>query len=100
MYTSKILRDLSFRIQKTETKITFAKVVLVVKMYCQNIKCFSSKNLLTEHKEVCSSINGAQFVKLEKRTIKFKNTFKQMQVPFKIYSDFEFVLKSAKTCLC
>ena len=71
------------------------------KYFCKScLQCFSSKNVLTEHKEVCLSINGAQSVKLEKGTIKFKNTFKQIQVPFKIYSDFECILKSAKTCLC
>ena len=45
--------------------------------------------MLTEHKEVCLSINGAQSVRLEKGTIEFKNYFKQIPVPFKIYADFE-----------
>ena len=45
--------------------------------------------MLAEHKEVCLSINGAQSVRLEKRTTKFKNYFKQIPVPFKIYADFE-----------
>ena len=35
------------------------------------------------------SINGAQSVKLEKRTTEFENYFKQMPVPLKIYADFE-----------
>ena len=35
------------------------------------------------------SINGAQPVRLEKGTIEFKNYFKQIPVPFKIYADFE-----------
>ena len=43
----------------------------------------------TEHKEVCLSINGAQSVIFEKGTIEFKNYFKQIPVPFKIYADFE-----------
>ena len=30
------------------------------------LQCFSSKNVLTEHKEVCLSINDAQSVRLEK----------------------------------
>ena len=43
-------------------------------------------------------INGKQAVKLEKVTIEFKNYFKQIPVPFKVYADFEvfFVLKVMK----
>ena len=58
--------------------------------------CFSSKNVLTEHIEVCPSINGAQSVRFEKGTTKFKNHFKQIPVPFKIYFDFECNLKSVE----
>ena len=53
--------------------------------------------MLTKHKEVCLSINGAQFVRLEKGTIKFKNYFKQIPVPFKIYADFECNLRSVES---
>ena len=68
------------------------------KYFCKNcLQCFSSKNVLTEHKEVCLRINGAQSVKLEKGKIGFKNLFKQIQVPFKIYSDFECILKSVES---
>ena len=35
------------------------------------------------------SINSAQSVRLEKETIEFKNYFKQIPVPFKIYADFD-----------
>ena len=52
------------------------------------VQCFSSKNVLTKHKDVCLSINGAQSVKLEKGITEFKNYFKQMPAPFKIYADF------------
>ena len=56
------------------------------KYFCRScLQCFSSKNMLTKHKEVCLSINGAQSVRLEKGTIEFKNYFKQIPVPFKIY---------------
>ena len=58
---------------------------------------FSSKNLLTKHKEICLRINGAQSVRLEKGTIEFKNYFKQIPVPFKIYADFECNLKSVES---
>ena len=60
------------------------------------LQCFRSKNVLTEHKDVCLSINGAQSVKLEKGTIEFKSYFKQIPVPFKIYADFECNLKGVE----
>ena len=43
------------------------------------------------------SINGAQSVRLEKRKIDFKNYFKQIPVPFKIYAEFEYNLKSVES---
>ena len=58
---------------------------------------FSSKNVLTEHKKVCLIINGAQSVRLEKGTTEFKNYFKQILVPFKIYADFECNLESVES---
>ena len=61
------------------------------------LQCFSSKNVLTQHKDVCLSINGAQSVKLEKGTIEFKNYFKEMPAPFKIYADFQCNLKVIET---
>ena len=61
------------------------------------MQCFSSKNILTEHKEVCLSINGPQSVRFEKGTTKFKNYFKQIPVPFKIYADFECNLESVES---
>ena len=54
--------------------------------------------MLTEHNEVCLSINGAQAVTLEKGAIEFKNYFKQLPVPFKVYADFECKLTSVKNC--
>ena len=60
------------------------------KYFCKScLQCFSSENVLTKHKEDFLSINGAQCVRLEKGTIEFKNYFKQIPVPFKIYADFE-----------
>ena len=43
--------------------------------------------MLPGHEEVCLSINGAQSVRLEKETIKFKSCFKQKPVSFKIYAN-------------
>ena len=53
--------------------------------------------MLTEHKEVCLSINGAQSVRLEKGAIEFKNYFKQIPVPFKVHVDFECNLESVES---
>ena len=52
--------------------------------------------MLTEHKKDCLSINGVQSVKSGKGTIEFKNYFKQIAAPFKIYADFERNLKSVE----
>ena len=60
------------------------------KYFCKScLQCFSRKNVLTEHKEVCLYINGEQSVALEKGRTEFKNYFEQIPVPFKIYVDFE-----------
>ena len=59
--------------------------------YC--LQCFSSEKVLIEHKEICLIMNGKQSVKLKSGSISFKNYFKQLPVPFKIYADFECVLK-------
>ena len=68
------------------------------KYFCKScLHCFNSKNVLTEHKEVCLSINGTRSVKLEKGTIEFKNYFKQIPVPFEFYTDFECILKSVES---
>ena len=68
------------------------------KYFCKScLQCFSSKNVLTEHKGVCWSINGVQSVRLEKGTIGFKNYFKQIPVLFKTYADFECNLKRVES---
>ena len=62
MCTSKILTDLCFTKRKIKTKNTFLGAVcsvLVVKMSWQNIK------------EVCLSVNDAQYLRLEKGTTEF-----------------------------
>ena len=43
------------------------------------------------------SINGAQSVRLEKVTNEFKNYYKQIPVPFKIYADFVCNVKSVES---
>ena len=53
---------------KDFNKFTFHKTKSKNKIYFYKgcLQCFSSKNVLTEHKEVCLSINGAQSVRFEK----------------------------------
>ena len=51
---------------------------------------------MIEHKVTCLKINGKQTVKLGSGSIKFKNHFKQLGVPFKIYADFECNVKVVK----
>ena len=50
---------------------------------------------MIEHKENCLIINGKQSVKLKSGSISFKNYFKP--VPFKIYANFECILKGVKS---
>ena len=67
------------------------------KYICKNcLQYFSSKNVLTEHKEVYLSINGAHSVRLENGTIDFKNNIKEILVPFKISVDFDCNLDSVE----
>ena len=53
--------------------------------------------MLTKHKEVCLSINGAKTVRLEKGTTEFKKYFKQIPIPFNIYANFKCNLKSVES---
>ena len=65
------------------------------KHFCKScLQCFSSEKLLEDHKKDCLMINGGQNVKLEKGFIEFKNFNRQIPVPFKIYANFECLLKS------
>ena len=53
--------------------------------------------MLVEHKKDCLVINGKQNVKLESGFISLKNYSRQTPVPFKIYADFECILKGCDT---
>ena len=77
MCTSKLLTDLCFTKQIIKTNKYFCKSCL---------QCFRIENVLTK---VCLNLNGAQPVRIQKGTIEFKNCFKQIPVPFKVYADFE-----------
>ena len=65
------------------------------KYFCKScLQCYSSEEVLENHGKACLLINGGQNVKLEKRFIEFKNFNRQIPLPFKIYADFECLLKS------
>ena len=61
---------------------------------------FINENILVEHKENCLVINGKQSVKLSKGSITFKNDSSQILLPFKIYADFECILKETGVSEC
>ena len=75
--------------------------VLFKKNKCKNKKwfcksclcCFSSEKVLIEHCKNCLLINGGQRVKLEKAFIEFNDFNKMTPAPYKIYVDFECLLK-------
>ena len=65
------------------------------KWFCKScLQCFSSEKILNEHGKGCLSINGGQRIKLEKEFIEFNNFHKTIPCPFKIYADFECLLKN------
>ena len=70
----------NFTKERIKTKSIFERGVyspLKIKIYC--------------------TINGAQSVRFEKVTVEFKNYFKQIPVPFKVYAHFECNLGSAES---
>ena len=88
--SSKILTDLCAIKQRIKIKNIFAQCCL---------QCFSSRKVLIEHKENCLIINGKQSVKLKSGSISFKNYFKQLRVPFKIYASFECIFKKLRAVI-
>ena len=64
------------------------------KHFCRRcLQCFSCENILIKHREDCLVINGQKSVKLGKGFIGFKKFSRQIPVPFKIYANFECILK-------
>ena len=52
--------------------------------FCKNcLQCLRNENVLTEQKQVCLSINGAQTVRLEKGTIELKIILNKYQFHLK-----------------
>ena len=68
------------------------------KYFCKCcLQCYSSENVLIEHKENYLIINGKQSVKFKSDSSNFENYFKQLLVPSKIYADFDCLLKGVKS---
>ena len=64
------------------------------KYFCKScLHCFSSKIVLNKNKKDCLLRTKGQNIKLEQGFIEFKNFNRQIPVPFKIYADFECLLK-------
>ena len=68
-------------------------------MYC--LQCFSSEQVLTNHKENCLQINGTQAIKMpttNNNILKFNNFHKQLPGPFVLYADFESITEKVPDC--
>ena len=64
------------------------------KWFCMRcLQHFSSEIILQKHKDDCLVVNGEQRVKLDSGYVEFKNYANKKRVPFKIYADFECILK-------
>ena len=61
------------------------------------LQFFSSGYVLQKHKENCLIISGKQSEKSKSGSISFKNYFKQLHVLFKVYADFECLLKGVQS---
>ena len=65
------------------------------KWFCKScLHFFSSKKILNDHGKDCLLINGGQRIKLKKGFIEFNNFNEIIPCPFKIYADFECILKN------
>mgnify|MGYP001796290189 CR=1 FL=1 len=68
-------------------------------MHC--LQCFSSEEILNNHKDNCLEVNGVQAIKMpdkKNNTLKFINHQKQQAVPFVIYADFEAITEKIQGC--
>ena len=68
-------------------------------MHC--LQCFSSEEVLNNHKNNCIQVNGTQAVKMpnkDNNILKFNNFHKQQPVPFVIYADFEAITEKISGC--
>ena len=84
MSTSKILTNVCYKKKKKNRK-----------NFCKNcLQCFSSGKILVKHKEIWLKRNDKQTVHLKCGFIELKNYSRKIPAPFKIYDDFDCILKS------
>ena len=68
-------------------------------MYC--IQCFTTEEILKKHSKICIVLNGKQAIKMpdeNNNKLKFKNSHKEIPVPFVIYADFEAITEKVHSC--
>ena len=67
-------------------------------MHC--LQAFSSKEVLTKHKENFLSINGKQAIQMPKKgsKVEFQDYHKQLPIPFVIYANFEVINEKVSGC--
>ena len=92
---------------KLKGKIIFASMYFVIHFSKYCLQCFSSKRFwqiiggggggVAGGVGGLLKITGKQTVKLRSGSIKFKNHFKRLSVPFKIYADFECNVKGVRS---
>ena len=72
------------------------------KYFCMHcLQCFSSEEVLNNHKNNCIQVNGTQAIEMpnkDNNTLKFNNFHKQQPVPFVIYADFEAITEKISGC--
>ena len=89
MCISQILTDLCVIKERIKLQNIFVNIVYIVLVVIIKV--------LIEYGENSSVINGKQSAKLKSGSISFKNYFKQLHVPLKIYADFECIFKRVES---
>ena len=68
-------------------------------MYC--LQCFTTERTLKNHLEIFIVYNGKQAIKMpakDNNKLEFKNSYKEIPVPFVIYADFEAITEKVHSC--
>lgn len=68
-------------------------------MYC--LQALTTNDVLIKHQETCLIITEKQAIKMPEKDniLKFNNFYKQLNVPFVIYADFEAITQKIQTLL-
>ena len=66
-------------------------------MYC--LQCFTTEEILNQHKENCMIINGQQAIKMPNKgeKIMLKNYQRQLKAPLVIFADFEAITEKVQS---